>query len=139
MIELYRHFDDKGELLYVGISLSTVTRLIGHKSFSQWFNNIALITVERFVDRKTALKAERLAIERERPKFNVIHGTFEINRNPIFLRFHEVADLLGVHRNTLSKMQRDGVFNIEPRRGWNPPRWHIDELKAFLSSRVSAE
>ena len=38
MAELYRHFDRLGELLYVGISISTMRRLAQHKTQSAWFS-----------------------------------------------------------------------------------------------------
>lgn len=71
MAELYRHFDLAGQLLYVGISLSTVQRLIQHKDRSRWFAEIARVEIERFNTRKAALQAEKAAIRRERPVYNV--------------------------------------------------------------------
>src|SRR4051812_48825187 len=69
--ELYRHFDKKGQLLYIGISLSTAARLMEHRSGSGWAGKIATITIERFRSRKVALEAERLAIQAEHPIHNV--------------------------------------------------------------------
>lgn len=70
MCELYRHFDSKGRLLYVGISLSTAHRLAGHRKASPWFNSIAWIEVERFATREEALNAELQAIRTEWPIWN---------------------------------------------------------------------
>ena len=69
--QLYRHFADDGVLLYVGVSLSTIARLRSHQK-SAWFNRIAKITIERFPNRKVALKAERRAIRKEAPVYNVV-------------------------------------------------------------------
>ena len=71
--ELYRHFNAKGELLYVGISLSTVARLVAHRHSSGWFDEIATIAVERFESRDDAESAEISAIKIEAPKFNRLH------------------------------------------------------------------
>lgn len=71
--ELYRHFDGSGQLLYVGISLSTIGRLAQHNRLSHWARDIATITIERYPTRAEAVQAERAAIAAERPKFNVQH------------------------------------------------------------------
>lgn len=67
---LYRHFDAKGVLLYVGISFSALMRLQGHKKNSSWFSEISTVTLERFYNRQGALAAERKAIAEERPRYN---------------------------------------------------------------------
>jgi hypothetical protein len=69
-VQLYRHFDTEGRLLYVGISLSTVSRLSQHKDTSEWFAAISRVTVERFPTRKDALLAEAAAIATEAPSYN---------------------------------------------------------------------
>jgi excinuclease UvrABC nuclease subunit len=69
---LYRHFDAEGVLLYVGVSLSVIHRLAGHRSRSRWFRQIARITVEWFANRGEALEAERLAIREEKPLYNIM-------------------------------------------------------------------
>ena len=68
--QLYRHFDAEGRLLYVGISLSAVERLKQHVTRAGWSAEIASITVETHPDRKTAMEAERRAVETERPLYN---------------------------------------------------------------------
>lgn len=68
--QLYRHFDAEGRLLYVGISLSAVERLRQHVARAGWAGDIASITVETHPDRAAAMKAEREAVESERPMFN---------------------------------------------------------------------
>ena len=69
--QLYRHFDAEGCLLYVGISLSALVRTRQHRDNSSWFPNVVKITIETYATRDEALEAETLAIERERPVFNV--------------------------------------------------------------------
>lgn len=71
--ELYRHYDEAGRLLYVGISLSTGQRLRGHKARSSWWPLVAKITIERFPSREAALTAEAEAIRTEKPLHNSHH------------------------------------------------------------------
>lgn len=73
---LYRHFDAAGELLYVGISLCAIGRLAQHRMDKQWYQDIARVEVEWLPDRDTALAAEKLAIQTERPRYNVVHAVF---------------------------------------------------------------
>ena len=70
---LYRHFSKDGELLYVGVSLSTLQRLGQHASNSEWYARIARVDIEQFPSREEALEAERRAIMDERPKHNIVH------------------------------------------------------------------
>lgn len=71
---LYRHFDENGCLLYIGISLNVVGRLSQHREHSGWYRQIRSVSVESFPTRQDAVAAERAAIKMERPKFNVIHN-----------------------------------------------------------------
>jgi len=73
-VNLYRHFDSKGRLLYIGVSMSALTRLQAHRSHSRWFDNIARVEIESLPNRKAALLAEKRAIVEESPKFNVMHS-----------------------------------------------------------------
>jgi hypothetical protein len=69
--QLYRHFDDEGRLLYVGISLSAITRLAQHRSASHWSRAIVRVEIEHFDTRREALMAEAKAIIEERPLHNI--------------------------------------------------------------------
>lgn len=71
--QLYRHFDVRDRLLYVGISKNTVARLAQHQHRSHWVNDIARIDIEYFLSHQQLIEAERLAIAREHPLFNVAH------------------------------------------------------------------
>jgi hypothetical protein len=70
---LYRHFDCDGKLLYVGISLDALNRLAQHKFCSTWYSQIKSVTLERFPSRQGALQAEREAIIKEGPQWNIKH------------------------------------------------------------------
>lgn len=89
--QLYRHFDASGRLLYVGISLSAISRLSQHSGDSHWFGDIANVTVERFETRRDALHAEADAIASEDPLYNRAPITLaerpdHIRRRPIAAR-----------------------------------------------------
>lgn len=79
---LYRHFGADGSLLYVGISLSWPARTRAHSRHSVWFAQVAKVEIEQFSSRQEALNAEREAIGRERPRFNVIHNSRKPKRRP---------------------------------------------------------
>lgn len=71
---LYRHFDAFGSLLYVGISLSWLMRTKAHSKSAEWFEEVARVTIEQFATREEAMEAEREAIRREKPRYNVVHN-----------------------------------------------------------------
>lgn len=68
--QLYRHFNKDDKLLYVGISLCAVHRLVTHRTESEWFEEITKITIESFNSSEDALKAEYEAIQKEFPIYN---------------------------------------------------------------------
>lgn len=70
VVYLYRHFNSKNDLLYVGISINVLRRLLQHKSSSNWFDIITYVTITRFNSHTEAIKAERKAIINENPKYN---------------------------------------------------------------------
>lgn len=79
---LYRHFDADGKLLYVGISLSAITRLRQHREISPWFNQIRRVDIETHPDRDAAMNAEAKAISEESPKFNIKLGKYRPEKLP---------------------------------------------------------
>ena len=68
--QLYRHFGAEDELLYVGISLRSMKRLVEHRQNSDWFDEILRVEIEHFPDRESAMDAERKAVQEENPKYN---------------------------------------------------------------------
>ncbi|MFZ6049935.1 hypothetical protein ACFW0H_27890 [Pseudomonas sp. CR3202] len=89
MIQLYRHFNAHGELLYVGISKSAFDRYMQHKYGSKWSDEIRSMTIEYFPSRAEAEKAERSAIIAENPLWNVTHnqsGKPQKTLKPVTLR-----------------------------------------------------
>lgn len=71
---LYRYFDVEGQLLYVGITGNLAVRHSTHIARSRWMEFMASFTVERRRSLDEVRKAEREAIETERPLFNLRHN-----------------------------------------------------------------
>ena len=67
---LYRHYDNAGRLLYVGISKCAITRLAAHANEAEWYRRIATVTIDWFSTRAAAEIAERAAIRTENPLAN---------------------------------------------------------------------
>lgn len=77
--ELYRHFDREGRLLYVGITNNPPARLANHRKNPEnpWWEALAeggWTTYQRFASREELRAAERTAIKKERPLWNVQHN-----------------------------------------------------------------
>lgn len=72
--ELYRYFDKNGKLLYVGISLSTISRAAQHRMSAVWWGQAVRIEIERFDSRDSAAEAEAEAIKTESPIYNKYHS-----------------------------------------------------------------
>ena len=77
---LYRVFDGKFRLLYVGITLDFAKRMSAHGK-RDWWPQVEHITLERFESREELAAAEKRVIETEKPKFNVIHNRVEAQIN----------------------------------------------------------
>jgi hypothetical protein len=71
---LYRHYDARGDLIYIGISLSPIRRNKEHADGAAWRGTIFKILIEPFATREEALAAETRAIREEFPRFNQVHN-----------------------------------------------------------------
>jgi excinuclease UvrABC nuclease subunit len=148
--QLYRHFDEKNTLLYVGISLSTFTRLSQHKDHSSWFKQVTRVAIEHFETREDAMAAERKAIKTEGPKFNIAMKktlaeidkeqrqmmeetrrireekgqiTQRIVEHHIAYQIDGVRNLLRMTKSDLERHIQDGnlsVFEVEGKKGPHP-------------------
>lgn len=70
---VYRLFDDRGWLLYVGCTKNLAARIAAHctaRESAEWWPLVARNTWVGYLDLATALAAEREAILTERPLFN---------------------------------------------------------------------
>lgn len=72
---LYRHYDKDDNLLYIGISLSSIGRYQTHRNQSHWAKYSVKMTTEWFDTRKLAEDAEKKAITQERPLHNIIYNS----------------------------------------------------------------
>lgn len=70
MFEVYRLYDTKGALLYVGRSQRAAARLVMHRKLQPWAARIARMETESFKNRKAAERAERAANRGEFPLFD---------------------------------------------------------------------
>ncbi|MGW7053100.1 GIY-YIG nuclease family protein [Streptomyces sp. NPDC054887] len=71
---LYRLYDSRGDLLYVGIANNPTTRWSYHAGEKTWWPQVARRTVEWFPLRAEAEQAETATIIKERPRYNVTHS-----------------------------------------------------------------
>ncbi|QDP60573.1 MAG: putative GIY-YIG endonuclease [Prokaryotic dsDNA virus sp.] len=70
---LYRFYGESDVLLYVGISQCPFTRSKSHEANASWYGDIRFMEVEWHDTREDAARAERVAIDRERPQHNVVY------------------------------------------------------------------
>jgi predicted GIY-YIG superfamily endonuclease len=70
---LYRYFDHKGTLLYVGVTGDLTTRMQGHGRVARWWTLVdhSRTQLDWYWSRDQALRAESLAIRSENPPWNV--------------------------------------------------------------------
>lgn len=73
-VALYRHFDARDRLLYVGIAKSPELRAEQHGRRSPWWRFVSRTTVEWHGGRRAAHEAEKNAIAVESPVFNKAHS-----------------------------------------------------------------
>lgn len=72
---LYRYFDRRGTLLYVGIAKDPDKRDGEHRHTAEWYEYATRRTLEWRPDRRSALDAETAAIRAEEPIFNRLGRT----------------------------------------------------------------
>lgn len=70
---LYRFYDKRGRLLYIGIALEFLGRWRKHRK-RDWWPQVARMEIEPHPSRIAALAAERAAIIAERPRHNIQHN-----------------------------------------------------------------
>jgi len=98
---VYRHYDERGKLLYVGITGNPYRRLLEHDYGSEFFDFLASTKYEWFNNRTDALKTEANAIRTEKPKFNKHKGYFPRGLSVVAkilddIGHERVAEALGV-------------------------------------------
>ncbi len=71
---LYRFFDAGGKLLYIGITSNPRLRFAQHRKAKVWWSDIATREIVHYKSRVDLMNAERDAIKRERPLYNIQHA-----------------------------------------------------------------
>lgn len=74
---VYRCFDKRGDLLYIGSTKNWLSRQAAHRNGTWWWPVVKDVELESYDDLADARAAEAAAIQSERPRLNVMH-----NRRP---------------------------------------------------------
>jgi predicted GIY-YIG superfamily endonuclease len=92
---LYRMFSATGDLLYVGITSNPHLRFREHQKKQSWWPEVANIGIEHFSSREELAEAERRAITRERPLWNVVRYERPVverkRRRPPMVDIHDTS------------------------------------------------
>jgi excinuclease UvrABC nuclease subunit len=72
-VAVYRAYDWRDNLLYVGISSQVCQRMAGHAAKSDWWQKAARVDWAEFPDRRAAETEERRLIRRHDPPYNTAH------------------------------------------------------------------
>lgn len=75
---IYRVYDARGRLLYVGISSNPMARWRAHATTKSWWGEVAKTKVRWHRTRTSAEAAEVKAIKEEFPRFNRHHARFPL-------------------------------------------------------------
>lgn len=94
---LYRFFDADGDLLYVGITCDPGSRFKQHRRGKSWWHEIARIELEQFSSRVELEQAEREAIPKENPKYNIKLRTGGTPAPPPGYRPDQAKGLVGLY------------------------------------------
>lgn len=70
MAAVYRFFNRRGRLLYIGLAVNARNRLRQHELEKPWWPEVATITLEHHEDWHSAAFAEIDAIRSEKPRYN---------------------------------------------------------------------
>jgi DNA-binding XRE family transcriptional regulator/predicted GIY-YIG superfamily endonuclease len=123
---IYRVYDDKGGLLYVGMSKSAMARVKDHFATSPWGKTACTITIEVVADREAALLAERSAIKAEKPMHNIVHAPPLPKQRPGPGVIKAFIDATGKSREGLAKeagVSRQTLHKVE--NGLTTPRIEV--------------
>jgi predicted GIY-YIG superfamily endonuclease len=67
---MYRFFNQKDEIIYVGISKDFTKRLSQHKKTAYWFEEVATIKLFYYDCVEDAIEDEKIVINTEKPIYN---------------------------------------------------------------------
>ena len=89
---LYRYYDDRGALIYVGITGRGIARNEEHNKSKAWWPFVAHQDVQHFPSREAALAAERAAVLANEPPFNTQHNRNHKQVRAEYLRFRKAYE-----------------------------------------------
>ena len=75
--QLYRFYAQNGTLLYVGISISALSRYGHHRLSGDWWLQVSRMELVNYPNRVMAEEAEAVAIVNEQPLFNKTYSIFK--------------------------------------------------------------
>jgi hypothetical protein len=67
---VYRFFNGRNDLLYLGVTISPRGRWQAHKASAPWWSDVRWVSIKLYPHERSALDAEVVAIKTERPPFN---------------------------------------------------------------------
>lgn len=102
--DLYRYYDRAGALLYIGESLSSIARAVQHQSHAAWWDYVASFTREKFESKEAAQLAERDAIAKERPAFNVKHNVKHKRGAPSSAQIRKAREAAGLSQTAAAEL-----------------------------------
>lgn len=77
---VYRLFSAADDLLYVGCSIRFLDRMAQHSGNTEWFGEVAKITLQHCETHRAALLAEEQAIRSEQPRYNFAYNPGAIRK-----------------------------------------------------------
>jgi hypothetical protein len=105
---LYRHFDEDGKLLYVGITHNSRSREEDHERSALWYGLSRRRTEVWHPSRADAEAAEIQAIKKQQPLFNVDHNEGEQARRRVrtYLEGRGLGAVWELHSRKTGKLRR---------------------------------
>ena len=120
---LYRFYDARGMLLYIGITGDFGKRWQQHAQKQPWWNDRRRMTVDLYDTRDDAIDAEALAIFAEQPKHNVLHRRQALRLKKI----KAVTKTQPVSRRVRTRP-------ASSKKAAGPARWEDPRYLAYLGS-----
>lgn len=115
---VYQYFDERGQLLYVGVTARGVRRAVEHAESKEWWPHATTCALEHYASRHIALKREELLIKRYCPPFNTVHNDKKAesraNLKPTTPNIHADAD--AVDERLPVTVKNDDRLLVEYRR-----------------------
>lgn len=141
---LYRHYDEANKLLYVGVSISALTRYLSHKNGSDWSDEAVRMEVEWFNSREEALDAEIEAIKNELPIYNIQHKRkkqktkrkkSDMDWNKIIIRIQRHGGLTEAEIAKKVKSTQQSISWLK-RKATTDPKWTLGDKLIGLDKDI---